>query len=179
MQSAHTHKTSLLANRTGGDCPGSSPCCRPAAPTLLLSPAPPGQGKEGFPPGLTPATTGGSHSPVLEEEMNHLAQCGRARAFRNPSVGRGRAVQAVNLAAGLLEKQGPLLDGLKAERCPAHLCTVCGTRMAGAWLLWERHEAPAGRGLPGATAAHQPCITARQQSAAVCRRPGGPGWVFT
>lgn len=111
--------------------------------------------------------------------MNHLAQRGRARAFRNPGVGRGRAVRAVNLAAGVPEKQGPLTDRLKAERCPARLCTVCGTRVVGAWLLWERHEAPTGRGLPGAAAAHQPGVAACRQSAAVCRRPGGPGWVFT
>lgn len=84
----------------------------------------------------------------------------------------------VGLAAGVPEKQGPPSDRLKVEH---HLCTVCGTSVAGARLLSERREAPAGRGLPGAAAAHQPGVAARRQSAAVSRRPGrgGPGCVFT
>ena len=81
----------------------------------------------------------------------------------------------VNLAAGVPEKQGPPSDSSKPGK---FVHGVWRTR-GGLPAAFGEARSPAGRGLPGAAAAHQPGVAARRQSAAVSRRPGGPGCVFT
>lgn len=140
---AHTHKTSARANRTGGDCPGSSPCRCPAAAAPLLSLTAPGHGKEGFPPALTPAAAEEVIPQRLRMKRTILPGREKTPAFRNPAAGRGRAVRTMNPAAAVPETERPPSERSKGERHPARRCAVRGTHAAGARLRSERREAVA------------------------------------